>query len=273
MDLQETRLDVGRRLAATCDVPDLELFPARYVGIQTVRFGAALEFRVQHLALWSLAALRRIGLPFPVANWAVSLNRLAGMFDAVAGEKGGMRVSVVGDRSVGGGRVRRTWQLTAPAMDGPEIPFMAANLLARRLARGEVFESGCVSLHGVSDACGFAPEFARWKITTRMEESPRSESSFAQMGVCRVFYRIVRDGDGNSLLFHPRAEDGRCTGDCSGWARSRDGRFNLHGKRSRTAASHGLAMMLLAVSTLPAVVAMSIAVCVLIDMFATGGLV
>ena len=30
MDLQETRLDVGRRLAAACDVPDLELLPARY---------------------------------------------------------------------------------------------------------------------------------------------------------------------------------------------------------------------------------------------------
>ena len=53
-----------------------------------------------------------------------------------------MRVSVVGDRSDGGGRVRRTWQLTAPAMDGPEIPCMGAILLARRLARGEVFQSG-----------------------------------------------------------------------------------------------------------------------------------
>jgi hypothetical protein len=104
-----------------------------------------------------LAALRRIGLPFPVARWAVSLNRLAGIFDAGAGEKGGMRVSVVGDRTGGGGRVRRTWQLTAPAMDGPEIPCMAANLLARRLARGEVFKSGafpCIGFLTLSDGCG-----------------------------------------------------------------------------------------------------------------------
>ncbi len=107
MELQEIRLDVGGRLAAACDVPDLELFPARYAGVQTVRFFAALEFGAQHLTLWSLAALRRIGLPFPVARWAMSLNRFAGMFDAGAGEKGGMRVSVVGDRSDSGGRVRR----------------------------------------------------------------------------------------------------------------------------------------------------------------------
>ncbi len=170
MELEEIRLDVGSRLAAACDVPDLELFPARYAGVQTVRFSAALEFGVQHLTLWGLAALRRIGLPFPVARWAVSLNRLAGMFDAAAGEKGGMRVSVVGDRSDGGGRVRRTLQLTAPAMDGPEIPCMAAILLARRLARSEVFQPGAFPCMGFLTLSEFAPEFARWKITTRMEE-------------------------------------------------------------------------------------------------------
>lgn len=170
MELQETRLDVGGRLAAACDVPDLELFPARYAGVQTVRFFAALEFGVQHLTLWSLAALRRIGLPFPVARWAVSLNRLAGMFDAGAGHEGGMRVSVVGNRGGDPGRMRRIWQLTAPAVDGPEIPCMAAILLARRLARGEVFQSGAFPCMGFLTLSEFTPEFARWKITTRTEE-------------------------------------------------------------------------------------------------------
>ncbi len=170
MELQKTRLDIGRRLAAACDVPDLELFPARYADVQTVSFYAALEFGAQHLTLWGLAALRRIGLPLPVARWAVSLNRLAGIFDAAAGEKGGMRVSVVGYRSDSGGRMRRTWQLTASAMDGPEIPCMAAILLARRLVRGEVFQSGAFPCMGFLTLAEFAPEFARWKITTRMEE-------------------------------------------------------------------------------------------------------
>ena len=68
MDLQEARLDIGERLAAACDVPDLQLFPARFPGVRTVSFHAALEFRVQHLALWSLAALRRIGLPLLVVD-------------------------------------------------------------------------------------------------------------------------------------------------------------------------------------------------------------
>lgn len=156
MDLQAVRLDVGGRLAAACDVPDLELFPTRYAGVQTVNFHAALEFRAQHLTLWCLAALRRIGLPFPVARWAVSLNRFAGMFDAGAGDKGGMRVSVVGNRNGRGGRVRRTWQLTAPAMDGPEIPCMTAILLARRSSLGSRrgLSIRGVSMRGISDACG-----------------------------------------------------------------------------------------------------------------------
>jgi hypothetical protein len=109
-------------------------------------------------------------LPFPVARWAVSLNRLAGMFDAGAGEKGGMQVCVVGERSGGGGRVRRTWQLTTPAVDGPEIPCMAAVLLVRRLARGEVLKSGAFPCMGFLTLAEFAPEFVRWKITTRLEE-------------------------------------------------------------------------------------------------------
>jgi hypothetical protein len=170
MELQDVRLDVGGRLSAACDVPDLELFPARFAGVQTVSFHAALEFGAQHLALWGLAALRRIGLPLPIGRWAVSLNRLAGMFDGAAGEKGGMCVSVVGDRSGGGGRVRRTWQLTAPAMDGPEIPCMAAIILTRRLVRGGVFRSGAFPCMGFLALSDFTPEFARWKITTRVEE-------------------------------------------------------------------------------------------------------
>jgi hypothetical protein len=51
----------------------------------------------------------------------------------------------------------RTWQLTAPALDGPEIPCMAAILLARRLARGEVLQSGAFPCVGFLTLSEFAP--------------------------------------------------------------------------------------------------------------------
>jgi len=169
MDLREVRLDIGARLAAACDVPDLAVFPETYRSVQTVTFHAALEFGAQHLALWTLAALRRVGLPLPVTQWAVALNPLAGMFESAAGDKGGMSVTVVGSTH-GRTRVRRCWQLTVTAMDGPEIPCLPAVLLARRFAKGPPPSPGaraCVGLLKLSD---FGAEFARWRITTRTEE-------------------------------------------------------------------------------------------------------
>lgn len=169
MDLRQVHLDIGARLAAACDVPDLALFPTRFAGVRTVTFHAALEFGAQHLALWGLAALKRSGLPLPVTRWAVALNDLATWFDAAAGDAGGMWVSVVGERGLGD-RIRRTWQLTAPATDGPEVPCMAATLLARRLARGQIPAHGAFECMGFLRLSDFAPEFTRWRMTTRTEE-------------------------------------------------------------------------------------------------------
>ncbi len=169
MDLRRLRLDVGRRLGAACDVPDLELFPAHFEGVRNVRFHAALEFGVQHLVLWGLAALRRVGLPLPVERWAVGMGAWADLFDGMAGDKGGMCVSITGTRQ-DGTRVRRTWQLSAPALNGPEIPSMAAIVLARRFSRGEVPAPGARPCMGVLALADFEPEFARWGIVTRIEE-------------------------------------------------------------------------------------------------------
>jgi hypothetical protein len=171
MDLRPVRLDIGRRLAAACDVPDLALFPACFAGVDTVRFHAALEFPAQHAVLWGLAALRRARAPLPVTRWAAQLERRHGArFDAAAGEEGGMSVEVVG-RCADGRRVRRSWQLRAPAMDGPEIPCMAAILLARRLARGTITSRGAFACMGFLELEEFSEEFARWRITTRTGES------------------------------------------------------------------------------------------------------
>jgi hypothetical protein len=170
MNLQRVQFDIGSRWGAMCDVPDLTLLPARYPGVRSVSFHAALEFRLQHLVLWKLAALRRMKIPFPVNRWAAALDRLAGAFDPFAGDWGGMRVSVVG-KSATGERLKRTWHLTVAAVDGPEIPCMAAILLARRLAHGEQMVAGASACLGLVSLAEFEPEFARWGIRTRVEES------------------------------------------------------------------------------------------------------
>jgi saccharopine dehydrogenase-like NADP-dependent oxidoreductase len=77
-ELRRVRIDgIGTRWAAACDVPDLALLPARYPGVRTVQFRAALEVGAQHLALWSVAALRRVGVPLPIERWVGPLDRMA----------------------------------------------------------------------------------------------------------------------------------------------------------------------------------------------------
>jgi saccharopine dehydrogenase-like NADP-dependent oxidoreductase len=169
MDLRRLRLDIGNRWAAACDVPDLALLPERYSGVSDVEFHAALEFGIQHFALYSLAALRRVGLPLPVERMASGLNHMAKFFDRWGGPSGGMRVSIEGRRT-DGMSLRRTWQLSAPALNGPEVPCMAAILLARRIARGALAVRGahaCMTYLTLDD---FEPEFARWDIRTRIED-------------------------------------------------------------------------------------------------------
>jgi len=161
---------MGTRWAAACDVPDLELVPLRHPGVRTVEFRAALELSIQHFFLWLTAGLRRMGLPVPIERWAKPLDRVASLLDGFGGMHGGMLVSLVGTRA-DGARHRLDWHLTAPARDGPEIPCMAAILLARKLARGLIAQRGAYACTGFLALNEFEPEFARWRITTAIEES------------------------------------------------------------------------------------------------------
>jgi saccharopine dehydrogenase-like NADP-dependent oxidoreductase len=168
-ELERVRLASGTRWAAACDVPDLELFPERYPGVRTVEFRAALELGAQHFALWLAAALRRAGLAVPLERRAAALDRLASLMDVFGGDRGGMLVALTGARA-NGTRARVEWQLTADAGHGPEVPCMAAILLARRLARGELRATGAFPCMGFLALPEFEGEFAKWKITTVMEE-------------------------------------------------------------------------------------------------------
>jgi hypothetical protein len=160
---------LGMRWAAACDVPDLELFPARYAGVQTVEFRAALELPIQHIALWLAAAMRRGRIPLPMHRWAGSLNRVSSLMDRFGSERGGMLVSLGGIRSDGQvGRIE--WHLTADASCGPEIPCMAALLMAHKIRIGSVSLRGAYPCMGFLSLDEFEPEFSRWSISSVIEQ-------------------------------------------------------------------------------------------------------
>jgi hypothetical protein len=71
-----------------------------------------------------------------------------------------------------GRRGSAEWHITADNNRGPEIPCMAAILTARKLARGEITVTGAHPCMGFLDLADFEPEFARWGMTTVIEEHP-----------------------------------------------------------------------------------------------------
>jgi hypothetical protein len=158
---------LGTRWMAACDVPDLELFPRRYRGVETVRFEAGLELAVLQWGLWLMAAAVRLGL---VADWsrhARCIQRVAARFDRFGSEVGGMHVALI-SRAPGGLPRRVVWEMTAREGHGPEIPSIPAAILARKLAVGEITARGatpCVGLFTLDEfAAAIRPFAITWSV-------------------------------------------------------------------------------------------------------------
>lgn len=157
------------RRGALCDIPDLELFPARYRVRERMEFRAALEVGLAQQAFTVLAWLRQVGLLKNPSSLAGLLNTTAKLFDPLGSALGGMVVRVAG-LDADGKPAKRAWHIAADNDHGPEIPCMAAILLARRLAGGEPMASGAYACVGLNKLADFAPEFAKWGMVTDVVE-------------------------------------------------------------------------------------------------------
>lgn len=140
--------DLGSRCAARCDVPDLELLPAWYPALRSVRFDAALELAVAHAGLWALAWLVRIGLILRPESCAAIVLRAARKLDRFGSDIGGMHVRIVGT-DANDNLIRRDWHLRAGSGHGPEIPCVPAIVIARKLTRGGSFTPGARPCRGM----------------------------------------------------------------------------------------------------------------------------
>ena len=163
------------RRGALCDVPDLELFPQRFGVKERVMFRAALEVGLAQMALAWLAYWRANWGKFDVPRMARVLNRAAVLLDPFGSSLGGMVVRVRGLNEAGQ-PCQRAWHLAADDDHGPEIPCMAAIVLARRLARGGVdakqppLPTGAFACMDFLVLDDFLPEFARWGMLTETKE-------------------------------------------------------------------------------------------------------
>lgn len=145
------------------DVPDLQILPREYPGIDDIWMGAGpvpeILHRILNLLAKARAALRLPSLEplSPLFYWV--LNRMK-----FGEHRGGMFLRV---RGVAGGQpVERSWHLLAEGDDGPYIPSMAIEAIVRKLRHGERPAAGARSSAGALTLADFEALFAPRAIHT-----------------------------------------------------------------------------------------------------------
>lgn len=133
--------ELGLRLFGNCDIPDLELFPARYPSLRNIRFCAGHEIKLLHLATWLLSWGVRIGMLPPLAPHAERLLKWSFLFDPLGSSRSGFHMYLEG-RGLDGRERTERFYVIARQGHGPFIPCMPAIILAKRLARGKLTQRG-----------------------------------------------------------------------------------------------------------------------------------
>ncbi|WP_216352914.1 SDR family oxidoreductase [Sphingomonas sp. LM7] len=152
-----------RRWVALADVPDADLLPAAIEGRPATIFRAGTELGFQMIALWLLSWPVRwgwIGTLRGAAGWLHPLQHLTGW---AGSDRSAMSVTV----TLAG--LERRWTLIAREGDGPEIPTLAAALLAEEILAGRV-APGARDAGGLLTLAQFEPLFARLAIRHAITE-------------------------------------------------------------------------------------------------------
>ena len=191
---------VLRRLTGLADVPDLQLLPGRLPGRPAVSFRAGTELGFQNRGLWLASWLVRW-------RWLASLRGLAGALlsiQRITGRLGTDRSAMV-VRLFGladGRRIERRWTLIASDGDGPEIPTLAAALLADRIVSGKT-DPGARDAGAALELSDFDASFAALAIRHETREIAQCDALYARvMGdqfaqltpVVAAMHGVLRDG-------------------------------------------------------------------------------
>jgi saccharopine dehydrogenase-like protein len=155
------------RRVALVDVPDYDLLPPMLPGRPAVAFRAGNGLGFQMWSLWLASWPVRWGWLRSLSGaafWLLPLQRLTARLD---GDRSGMTVAVTGGR--GAERVERRWTLVAVDGDGPEIPTLAAALLAEDIFAGRL-RAGAYDSSALLPLERFDAAFAGLALAHRIEE-------------------------------------------------------------------------------------------------------
>lgn len=125
-----------RRLVGIADIPDHDIVPEALPGRPATTFRAGTELDLQMIALWVLSWPVRWGWLRSLRPFQRPLMFLYRATERLGGDRSGMTITLRGWR--GEHAVERRWTILASNGDGPEIPTLAAAILADEILAGRV---------------------------------------------------------------------------------------------------------------------------------------
>lgn len=154
---------IGKRWLANCDIPDLDLFPKIYPQLKTIQFYAGLELKTLHFSMWVMSWLSRLTFIDNWARYAKPITKLSEYFEGFGTDVGGMYMHMKGVDAYNQPKAI-TWTLVAEKGHGPYIPTIASIIIAKKIARGLLNQTGATTSAGLFTLEEFFEEVADWAI-------------------------------------------------------------------------------------------------------------
>lgn len=159
---------LGKRWLANVNIPDLELFPLRYPGVQRVRFQAGHELGIIHLSMAFMALLSRAGWVQHWERYSAGMLKVGHCLKQLGSDGGGMVIQLAGINK--NGRPQKTiWRLIASSGVGPRIPTISAIILADRILAGDLTVPGASPCLGMFSLEQFFRIARSWGIYEEVE--------------------------------------------------------------------------------------------------------
>jgi Saccharopine dehydrogenase NADP binding domain len=159
------------RFTAMVDVPDYQLLPDLIPGKPDIEFRAGTDVSLHMIALWLASWPVRWGWLRTPERFSDELVKLQRRTAIGRGERSAMSVRLTGLDAAS--RVDLNWTIIAEDSDGPEIPTIAAALLADDLEAGR-FEPGARTAAGLLSLERFEAAFAPLAMHHHTEASYRT---------------------------------------------------------------------------------------------------
>ena len=157
--------ELGKRLSAACDVPDLALLPDHLPGVKTVSFHAALEATWEQLSLWLMAWFTRLRMVRSWQRFIPFFTALSEQLIFLGSVRGGMHIRISG-LSLEKQAVNYSWYMTAEENHGPEIPCTPSIVLVKKMLHGDLTLRGARPCMGMMTVDEIMAELSNFNIST-----------------------------------------------------------------------------------------------------------